>query len=289
VTFSRSLWGSGLSFVRRHGQAAAFWTGAVLAGGASVAWYYGWIGQIRGSLLVGIGSSAIAAALVAYLGPFSEAAYRRFISLGIDRAWPSREAVNKRDWVDWLGTATYKCVLLGIAHGEWCRDPRFPPALRDCLERGVRVKILFLNPNSGPAQLRAREEQKKRITTDAIRKSIGFVWDFREDLTAGVRDRLSVYVYDATPSCGLTWIDDFMIVTHYLAGLPNRTSPALRVSPPHIGMESSLYSIYAENLQNIESASDEVNEKNIKQLTMPSHPVHASDSSQPAQEATENN
>jgi hypothetical protein len=237
-----------------------------LAGGASLAWYYNWIGPIRGSLLVGIGSSAIAAAIVAYLGPFSEAAYRRFISLGIERVWPSREAVNKRNWVDWLGRANDKCVLLGIAHGEWCKDPRFPSALRDCLERGVRVKVLFLDPESEPAVIRSHEEEKKRITTDAIRKSIKFVWDFRMDLTAGVRDRLSIYVYRATPSCGLTWIDEFMVVTHYLAGLPNRTSPALLVRPPYIGMESSLYSIYAENVQNIENISEEVTGKNIGRL-----------------------
>jgi hypothetical protein len=185
------------------------------------------------------------------------------MSLGIDEVWPSREAVNSRDWVDWLGAAEHNCVLLGIAHGEWCRDGRFPTALRDRLERGVRIKILFLDPDGQSAKTRTREEETRRNTANAIKESIKFVWELRESLPAGVRDRLRVYVYDSTPSCGLTWVDDFMIVTHYLAGLPNRTSPALRVSPPQFGMEKSLYNAYAENLQKVEALCTELDERNI--------------------------
>jgi hypothetical protein len=256
---------AGLSFLRRHGQATALWTGAVLAIGGAEAWYQKWIGQIRGSLFIGIGSSAIAAALVSYFGPFNEAAYRKFISLGIDRVWPCRQDVDKRDWVDWLQAATSKVVLLGVEHREWCKDQRFPGALRDCVQRGVRIKVLFLNPKCEFARLRAREE-KSRDTLDAIRESIAFVWKLRQGLEAGVRNRLDLYVYDAMPSCGLTWIDEFMVVTHYLAGQSNRTAPALRVAPPYIGMGSSLYNMYAENLDAIENTGEEINAKNIDGL-----------------------
>jgi len=252
--------------------------------GGSVAWYYNWIGQIRGSLSIGIGSSLIAASLVSYFGPFSEAAYRRFISLGIDRVWPSREDVEERDWVDWLQAATSRVTLLGIAHGEWCNDARFPGAVKHCLEHGVRIKILFLNPNCELAQLRAREE-KNRNTIDAIRKSIEFVWGLRKDLAAGIRNRLEVHVYDAMPSCGLTWVDEFMIVTHYLAGQSNRTAPALRVIPPYIGIGSSLYNMYAENLEAIEGTAEEVTAKNIQGLlgrVAEARPAAESSDSQPS-------
>lgn len=260
------LWHAILSYLRRNSQAAAFVTGLLLSVGGAIAWYYSKIGPISGSLLIGIGASVIAAAIVAYLSPFSEFAYRRFISLGIEKVWPSREAVEKREWVDWLNRTNDTCTLLGIAHGNWCKDQRFAPALRDRLQHGVRVKILFLDPNSSAAPLRAREEGSKRDTRDAIRDSIKTIWEFRQSLEAGSRNRLRVYVYDATPSCGLTWMDEFMIVTHYLAGLPNLTSPALLVKPAQIGMGTSLYDIYAENVQNIEKASTEVDDKNIQRF-----------------------
>jgi len=262
-----------LTFLRRHSQITALAIGLLLALAGSLGWRYKKVDPIWGSVLVGIGSSIVAAAIVAYLSPFSETAYRRFISLGIDEVWPSRGDVPKRNWVDWLGAAENGCVLLGIAHGEWCKDPRFPTTLRDRLERGVRVKMLFLHPSSASADTRTHEEQNRRNTADAIRESIEFIWEFRGSLPAGIRDRLRVYVYAATPSCGLTWIDDFMIATHYLAGLWNRTSPALRVKPPFIGMGQSLYNVYAENLQNIEAGSTEVDDRNVRDfLPHQAHP-----------------
>ncbi len=262
-------WENVLTQLRMHSQGVAFWFGLVLAGAAAWLWHRRLIGDIWGSVLVGIGSSIVAAAVVAYFSPFSEAAYRRFVSLGIDEVWPSRQAIPTRNWVDWLGAAEHSCVLLGISHGEWCRDPRFPTALRDRLEQGVRVKMLFLRPNSQPAETRTREEQNRRNTAAEIRKSLKFIWELRESLPAGVKDRLRIYVYDATPSCGLAWVDDSMMVTHYLASFPNRTSPALRVRPPQFGMEQSLYNVYAENLLSVEAHSTEVDDRNIKEFLPP--------------------
>ena len=266
MTSSHSRWVAMRKYVRMRSDRVLLIIGLLWSVGAAFAWYRQWIGPIGGSLFVGIGASVIAAALVAALSPFSESAYRRFISLGIDEFWPSREAIKKRNWVDWLAGVNHECVLLGIAHGEWCKDARFSATLRDRLVHGVWVKMLFLDPNSQAAALRAHEEGNKRDTREAIRESIKFVWEFRQGLEAGFRNRLRLYVYNATPSCGLTWIDDFMIVTHYLAGRVNRTSPALQVKQPHIGMERSLYDIYAENEQEIENLSVEIDERNIQQF-----------------------
>jgi hypothetical protein len=232
-----------------------------MAVGGAFAWHKSWVGPIRGSLFIGIGSSAIAAGIVAFLSPFYESAYRRFVSLGIERVWPSREAVPKRQWVDMLNAAKDSCTLLGIAHGGWCKDERFFPTLADRLRRGLKAKILFLDPNSPSADLRTEEEG--RNTKVKIRESISSVWNFRETLEPGVKDRLRIYVYNATASCGLTWIDDYMIITHYLAGKPDVTSPAIRVQPAQIGT-GGLYDVYAENVENMEREhTTELDDRNI--------------------------
>jgi hypothetical protein len=255
--------------LRRHSQAAVLLIGLVVAVGGAILWHRNIFGPIRGSLMIGIGSSAIAGAIVAYFSPFSEAAFRRFISLGIDKVWSSRDAVLEREWVDWVYQAKNTCTLMGVAHGKWCEDERFIPALRDRLENGVWVKILFLDPNSSAAERRALEEarrKKGRNTQDAIRSSIKYLWDFRQTLEAGVRERLRLYVYDATPSCGLTWMDDHMIVTHYLAGLPDLTSPAVDLKPAQIGT-GGLFDVYARNVEKIENGmSTELDERNIAQF-----------------------
>jgi len=257
-------------WLRTHSQGAALILGVLVIGGGWYAWHYDSIDAIEGSLAIGVGSSILAAAIVASLSPANEAGFRKFISLGIDDVWSSRRAINERDWVDWVGRATSRCVLLGIAHGNWCDDKRFAPALRDRLQEGVEFVILFLNPNTTFADDREQEEKGKRITTDKIRKSIEFMWERRQELEPGVQPRLQLYVYQGTPSCGLTWItgrDEFMVVTHYLSRVPNVECPALLVRRPPGGIERCLYDTYADNLHKIVTeASIRIDEANIAEF-----------------------
>ena len=60
-----------------------------------------------------------------------------------------------------------------------------------------------------------------------------------------------------------------MLVTHYLAGLPDATSPALLLTRPEIGMERSLYDVYADNLEEIiQRMSKPVDESNIQEFLL---------------------
>lgn len=251
-------------FLRRRSSSVSFLIGFGIAVGGAFLWHKEYIGVILGSLLIGVGSSAIAAGIVTFLSPFYEASYRRFVSMGIEKVLSSRKEVRKRDWVDMVYAAKDTCTLLGIAHGGWLNDGRFLHALEDRLKRGVRVKILFLDPNCESAKLRKREED--RDTEDEIRKSIKKIWEFQRGLQPSVKVRLRIYVYDATASCGLTWIDDYMIITHYLAGKPDVTSPAIRVQPAQIGT-GGLYDVYAENVENMENKyTTELDDRNIKRF-----------------------
>src|SRR5690242_445928 len=179
------------SFLRRYSQAASLLFGLVVAVVFAVLWYKNKVGPIVGSLFIGIGSSVIAAAIVAYLSPFSEYAFRRFIALGIDKVWPSREAVPEHDWVSSIRHAKQTCTLLGVAHGNWFKDKGFIPALQERLEHGVWVKILFLDPTCSAATVRSREEARgrhQRNTEEAILRSIDQLWKFRQTLDAGVKE-----------------------------------------------------------------------------------------------------
>lgn len=203
-------------------------------------------------ILLSIGSSIIAAGIVAYLSPINEETYQKFLSLGIEDVYTSRSDVENRQWVRWLGQAKRRCILLGIAHGNWRRDADFAGALLERLSNNVEVKILFLAPNGPAAALRAREDTG-RDTMLEIRTSIRILWQMREGFPADVRPRLKLFVYEATPSLGVTWIDDFMIATHYLAGSMNVTSPALLMEPGRLSREQQdLYGIYANNVESIE-------------------------------------
>jgi Domain of unknown function (DUF5919) len=246
--------------LRSRSQRIALGLGLILSVLGTLALHGGMV--IRGSISVGIGSSILAAVIVAYLSPASESGYRKFVSFGIVDMWSSRKALS--DWVQWMETASEHCVLFGIAHGGWCDDGRFESALKERVRRGVSFRILFLDPNSEAANIRAQEE--KRDTRKKIRESIEKMWKIRESISPGQKEQVRIFVYDATASCGLTWIDQQMLVTHYLAGLPDETSPALLLIRPAVGMERSLYDVYADNLEKLNQRSRLVDEENLREF-----------------------
>ena len=262
ISASGLRWASLRMRLRSRSQLIALVLGFALAVSAAWAWHKAWLGPISGSLAIGVGASILAAAIVAYLSPANEAGYRKFISFGIVNMWSSRHAI--KDWVDWMESARETCVLFGIAHGGWCQDARFPPALKERLGHGVSFRVLFLDPNCTAAKIRAGEES--RNTQSKIRESIQKMWKIRQGLSAAQRGQLRIFVYDATASCGLTWVDQQMLVTHYLAGLPDETSPALLLIQPDVGMERSLYDVYADNLEKIVQRSRLIDENNIHEF-----------------------
>lgn len=264
----RGRWLRATLHLRMHSQLAGFLFGLSVAVVSAWSWRHKILDEVVGSLLVGVGAAIIAAAIFAYFSPFNEPAFRRFLGLRIDNVWPSRGDIDESEWVDRLHSAEEKCFLLGIAHGGWCEDDGFLPTLHKRLEHGLLFKMYFLDPTCTAADLRAIEEQRKKKpdTRKKIRKSIKTMWEFRQGLEAGLKDRLKLYAYKCTPSCGLTWIDKTMLVTHYLAGLPDKTAPALLLAPPESGVKDSLYDTYAENLEEIQNMSILLEDENFQQF-----------------------
>jgi hypothetical protein len=224
----------------------------VLLGGVFV--LLGW--PYRAAVSSGVGGSLIAAALVSGMSSLNDEAFEEFRGLGIKQSFFYRSKVADEQWCKWLREARTQCTLLGIAHHKWCEESDFPEALEDALRRGVKVKFLFLDPSSAAAGQRTKEDKRAgRNTVQAILDSIKFLWTFRRGLPQEMASNLRLYVYDATPSSGTSWFDNFMIVTHYLAGFANVTSPALRIEPvPTEPGVRNLYDIYTENVRKVEES-----------------------------------
>jgi hypothetical protein len=243
-----------ISFRRRPDIAVTFLVGVILVLLGGVFVLRGW--PYRAAVFSGVGGSLIAAALVSGMSPLNDEAFQEFQGLGIKRSFFYRSKVDDSQWCKWLREARIQCTLLGIAHHKWCEESDFPEALEDALRRGVKVKFLFLDPSSAAAGQRTKEDKRAgRNTVQAILDSIKFLWTFRQTLPPEVANNLRLYIYDATPSSGTSWFDNFMIVTHYLAGFANVTSPALRIEPvPTESGVRNLYDIYMENIKKVEES-----------------------------------
>ncbi len=220
------------------------------------------------AMLAGVGGSVLATVIVSFWGPGGDEVYQSFLKLGVTEFYPDRDTF--RGWVPWLREAKRHCVLLGHSHGGWCNDEGFRPALLERVQAGVKVEIFFLDPTSPAAEVRAAEDTKNiEPVLPRTRKSIRAAWEIRRELAAP-KGKLTLYVYTATPSLGLTWIDDTMLVTHYLAGSNNKTSPAFRAR--YVGVSDSLYAVYENNVEKIRSKfSTEITEENLGQYTEEPH------------------
>jgi hypothetical protein len=92
------------------------------------------------------------------------------------------------------------------------------------------------------------------------------MWKLRQNLAPGLLDCFHLYVYEATPSFGVAWFDDSMLVTHYLAGFSNLTSVALMIRPDW-PEERTLYAVYQKNVASMQGLSVEITDQNVQQYS----------------------
>jgi hypothetical protein len=151
------------------------------------------------------------------------------MGLGVRRLFLDRnQEMSNEHWSALMRSATQHYRVIGVANHGYVRPGNVAAskeAFRTILERKVPVEIIWLNPASD--LMRRREAEEQRTTgRDAIDAILWF-WDFRANLKPALQKRLTLMCYDALPTCGITWVDDFFIVTHYLAYENDKTCPGL--------------------------------------------------------------
>ena len=184
-----------------------------------------------GAIAISIATSLIASVIVAAFALEREAFAQAILDLGVERLFRDR----KRDFEDAFWTELVRSCrnhyrVLGTAnHGYWhdeqTREDTTRTLVDAIVKRSVDVEFLFLRPDSDLCRRRGQEEKRDTIKDTLV--SIDHFWNLRDGLPATHRERLVLKEYDVTPSCGITWVDDTMLVTHYLAGRNNLGSPGL--------------------------------------------------------------
>ncbi|HEX8103245.1 MAG TPA: hypothetical protein VF533_11580 [Solirubrobacteraceae bacterium] len=184
-----------------------------------------------GAVLVSVGTSLAASVIVAAFALEREAFAQLIMDLGVDALFRDRKREFDDDfWTRMVERARSHYRVLGTAnHGYWHDEQAREDTkrtLRDAIvKRQVEVEFLFLRPDGDLCGRRGKEEQRD-TRKDAL-ASIEQFWLFRESLPEDARRRLLLKEYEVTPSCGITWADDTLLVTHYLAGRNNLGSPGI--------------------------------------------------------------
>jgi len=189
-----------------------------------------------GVILISLGTGVIASTLVAAIALEREDFAESVLELGIQEVFSDRaRAFDNAFWRSLIETAKHRFAVLGVANHGYLRTPAIrqetETAILAALARGVEVRILWLNPESELATFREESEEQRGTRDDTV-ASIEFFWRIRERAKPpDQRERLMLAEHEAMPTCGITWSDDLIIVTHYLAKELNLESPGLVLGP----------------------------------------------------------
>lgn len=185
-----------------------------------------------GAAVLAVGGSLLASAVFSLvLAPREDWIYS-LEDYGVLQVFHDRlQAIDDDEWLHLLRSARNRYGVLGVANHGYVRQPVWRTYQHEIIEavtqREVSVEFLWLDPDCDAAQVRDREEGRGTIRD--IIDSILALWELRESLGAqpDAQRRLALKTYERTPTTAITWIDNHLIVTHYLATELNLHAPGI--------------------------------------------------------------
>jgi hypothetical protein len=218
-------------------------------------------------LLLNIGSSVVASAIVSFLilffvgNPFEaiekslaktsddfRLSLERNISVlsqasrsGLIGVWSSRSDVEIGAWLDRLAVARNEVFILAFAMEFLSEHERFVRLLQEKGAQGCRVRLIMGDPGGSAVAERNKEERlegsiRSRVETTLIRL---------EQIVDG--HKVSLKVHNTPLYCAIYGFDDEIIVTPHLYGLRGAAAPALAIK----NVPNGLYSKYKKHFEDI--------------------------------------
>lgn len=236
-----------------------------------------------GVILVSLGTGVLTSTIVAAIALEREEFLHTVLGLGVQEIFDDRaKAFDNEFWNALVDSTRYRYRVLGVANHGYLRNQTIrdqtTEAFLEATRRGVDVEVLWLNPEHMLATIREEEEGVRGTRDDTI-NSIIFFWELHEQLADDEKPRLSLREHTAMPTCGITWSDDFVMVTHYLAQKLNLGSPGLVLGPSMSLLDRLVLRLrrrqpvhpkiteaYMSNYREIAESSTEITSERVEQL-----------------------
>ena len=221
-------------------------------------------------IIVGsVGASLVATSIASWLVTREPRSWEKICAAGVMSVFIDRARLPPGEWHQILLDAKRECNILGIALRVWIEDKQVKPAIKATLAKPVPIKVLFLDPMSETAKIRAGEE-RMRDSIHAIADSISRFWELRESLPGEQKERLDLRTYKNTPTCSIIWTDNQMIVTNYVVSADNVDSPGCVISDvsPSTGLfvklrkdRRCLFDVYRDNFNRVLETSQQLTQE----------------------------
>jgi len=147
------------------------------------------------------------------------------ITSEIKEVFATRASMNQSCHFDDLVATARSIRAVGISNSELTARIN-PSAIRNCISRGGKIEILFLDPDGKYTSLREQEESLrpnriKNITNVNIETAL----DIRDSIETG-KENLSLYLYDKPPRMNMIFVDDYLILQYYSNNIQGINNPS---------------------------------------------------------------
>lgn len=147
------------------------------------------------------------------------------ITTEIKEVFATRASMNQSCHFDDLVATAKHIRAVGISNSELTARIN-PSAIRNCIARGGKIEILFLDPNGKYTPLR---EQEENLRTNRIKNitnvNIETALDIRDSLPEN-RENMSLYLYDKPPRMNMIFVDDYLILQYYSNNIQGINNPS---------------------------------------------------------------
>jgi hypothetical protein len=184
-----------------------------------------------GAIFIGTGAALLASATYSAIFYWREDIAESFLQLGVEQIFVNRkENFKDSDWSALVRDSSSHVRVLGVAnHGyiynEVIADRSTDDFRHTLINNKTTVEIIWLKPDYEAAAVRSSKE--KRDTIADITRSMIWFWQLREDLPEDAKSRLKLKEYEDIPYTGITWADNQLIITLYIAAALNLDSPGM--------------------------------------------------------------
>lgn len=147
----------------------------------------------------------------------------------IKQVFATRATIKESCHFDDLIASAKRVRAVGISNSELTARIN-PGAIKNCIDRGGTIEILFLDPEGVYTSLREKEEG---LRTNRIRNitniNIETALDMRDRCAEAFRDNMSLYIYDEQPRMNIILIDDYLLLQYYSNNMPGIQNPSFLV------------------------------------------------------------
>lgn len=171
------------------------------------------------------------------------------ISHELKKVFTRRSVMNKSWNLSKMVSVARKIECLGISNNEMTLNMDVS-ILKNALNNGTVIEMLFLSPKSKYVRFREKEEKQDRNTIkNNTEATLSFIKRLNKSGTNGDFENLRVFVYDSLPRMNMIFIDDMHLLLQYYANnVPGASNPCFYIKKQ---FDDQLFDFYHKQYEHI--------------------------------------